>query len=37
MGGCFAENRQVEFFGELAGERACDVLLEWALKRTHDV
>ena len=35
--GCFAEKRQVVDFWKPYGERACDVLLEWMLERTHDV
>ena len=34
---CFAENRHVVFFWKLPGKRACDVLLEQMLERTHDV
>ena len=34
-GGYFAENRHMVFFWKLPGKRACDVLLEWTLERTH--
>ena len=37
MGGCFAENRHMVFFWKLPGKRACGVLLEQMLERTHDV
>ena len=33
---CFAENQHMVFFWKLPGKRACDVLLEGMLKRTHD-
>jgi hypothetical protein len=35
--GSFAENRHTVFFWKMSGKRACDVLLEWTLKRTHHV
>lgn len=37
MRGCFAENRHVIVFWNLPGERACNVSLDWTLKRTYDV
>jgi hypothetical protein len=37
VGRCFAENRQTVFFWKLPGRRACGVLLEQTLKRTHDI
>ena len=35
MGGCFAENRHVVFFGSQSGKRACDDLLEQMLERAR--
>jgi hypothetical protein len=37
MGGCFVKNKHMVPFWKLPGERACDVLLERMLERTHDV
>jgi hypothetical protein len=34
---CFARNRHMMFFWRQPGKRTCDILLEWMLKRTHDV
>ena len=37
MGEYFAENRHMVVFWELPGKKACDILLEWMLERTHVV
>ena len=37
MEGCFAKNRHVAAFWKQPGKRACDVLLELMLEKTHDV
>jgi hypothetical protein len=36
-GRMLAKDRHMVFFWKLPGKRACDVLPEWTLKKTHDV